>query len=287
MTKLLLDKYEALTDARLNELSKSWGVRVFAKVRLADVLPVERSGIDSNLYRFALQSHFDFVVADENHRPKLAIEFDGQSHFTEKQLARDRKKERLCEVFDMPWLRINSRYLERIYRGMDLLGWFVHWHFGYEMLLEAQQAGEIPWDDPIDPLFLHSIEGERRSFPLWISHVNQAKLYRLLSEGRIFDPGISTAVVSDSDGNTYAFGSIRISSSEGVAAKTAMRSQGMRADAASVLEQIVCHEVYCELMDVLAARKHPIECDTIHAMRESLTSGRSMLRSSTWSHGKG
>jgi hypothetical protein len=121
MFKRLLNAPENMTNKRLREACSRNGAEVFAKVRLADVLRIENSGISDELYRFALQSHFDFVIADGDHLPLFAIEFDGARHNLGIQVSRDSKKETLCERFRLPVLRINAEYLNRKYRGLDLL----------------------------------------------------------------------------------------------------------------------------------------------------------------------
>src|SRR6266487_2731666 len=111
MLKRLLNKSEEATNEVLKPLSDEWGAHAFVKVKAASILPIEKSGIDDSEFRFALQSEFDFVVTDDDLQPLFAVEFDGETHKTEQQQHRDRKKDQLCERFHFPLLRINSRYL--------------------------------------------------------------------------------------------------------------------------------------------------------------------------------
>ncbi len=76
---------------------------MFVKVKAASILPIEKSGIDDSAFRFALQSEFDFVVTDDDLRPLFAVEFHGNTHETEVQRQRDRKKNQLLT---RPWDRI-------------------------------------------------------------------------------------------------------------------------------------------------------------------------------------
>lgn len=105
MAKRLLTQAEKATYDLLKPLCEKWGTHVFIKVRLADVLPIENSGVNDSAFRFALQSHFDFVVADANYRPLFAVEFDGDTHTAEVQQQRDHQKNQLCERFRFPFLR--------------------------------------------------------------------------------------------------------------------------------------------------------------------------------------
>jgi hypothetical protein len=80
MFKRLLTVPEERTYDRLGEVCSRNGARLFPKARLADVLPIDHSGLSNQLFAFALRSHFDFVIADYNHMPLFSVEFDGQSH---------------------------------------------------------------------------------------------------------------------------------------------------------------------------------------------------------------
>ena len=73
--KKILNLHEEATHARLRKACQDWNARVYEKVRLADIFPIERSGIPDEQYRFALQAHFDFVIADSNHTPLFSVKF--------------------------------------------------------------------------------------------------------------------------------------------------------------------------------------------------------------------
>lgn len=83
MVKRLLNRSEAVTNERLRSVCVEHAVSVHAKVRVADILPIEGSGIDDRAYSFALKSHFDFVVVDDTFLPLFAVEFDGPLHQTD------------------------------------------------------------------------------------------------------------------------------------------------------------------------------------------------------------
>ena len=89
MLKRLLNRSEEMTDARLRAVCEPHGVRVFAKVRLADIFPIEDSGITPRAYSFALRSHIDFLVVDEDYDPIFGAEFDGPRHGETIQVQRD------------------------------------------------------------------------------------------------------------------------------------------------------------------------------------------------------
>src|SRR5262245_17813597 len=100
MSKKLLNTSERITYGRLRGVCDRRAAEVYAKVRLADVLPIEGSGLRVALYDFALQAHYDFVVTGSDQVPLFAVEFDGPQHGESPQMERDAKKEELSRRFD-------------------------------------------------------------------------------------------------------------------------------------------------------------------------------------------
>jgi len=72
--KRMLNCPERITYDRLTDVCERRSALVYVKVRMADVLPVEGSGLSEGLYEFALQSHFDFVITDLEQKPLFAVE---------------------------------------------------------------------------------------------------------------------------------------------------------------------------------------------------------------------
>ena len=156
MENPFLNKYEQLTYSKIKAVAGKVGAHVFSKVRLADFLPINKSGIPASEFRFALQSHVDFLVTDSEYKSEFSVEFDGPTHTSPDQINRDQKKNNLLKRFEHPFIRINSRYLDDKYRGLDLLTYFVDVWFLAKAFYEAQSQGHIPYDEPFDPAFIIS-----------------------------------------------------------------------------------------------------------------------------------
>jgi hypothetical protein len=145
---LLVNGHEVLTDRELGRAAEQAGFRVAPKVRIADVLPIDRSGLSNEHYRYALQAHFDFVVTEGDERiPQFAVEFDGPMHDDAKVAARDAMKDAICDWFEFPLLRIDGTFLRRVRRN-SLVGLLVDAWAAYQGFLAAQEAGTMPRDEP-------------------------------------------------------------------------------------------------------------------------------------------
>src|SRR4030042_6364058 len=106
MLKRMLNSPERITSARVREVCDLPVAEVYAKARLADVLPIEGSGLPEGFYEFALQSHYDFVVTGSDQVPLFAMEFDGPPHGHSPQSERDAKKDELSRRVGPPPRRL-------------------------------------------------------------------------------------------------------------------------------------------------------------------------------------
>ena len=85
----------------------------------------------------------------------FSVEFDSRFHREKVQEKRDDTKNWLCRRFGLPLLRINSNYLLRKYRNMDLLSWFVEIWFLEKGFYEAQEKGLVANDESFDPFTIY------------------------------------------------------------------------------------------------------------------------------------
>ena len=223
---------------------------------LKDILPFETKHLPIDLKRFCWTSHFDFVIADATTTPLFAVEFDGPSRRSGVQTARDNKKDELCRRFNLPILRINSRYLTPSYRGRDLLSWFAECFFIQRDFIEAESNGLIPPEEGFDPMSVASI-GDRTDWPLDLAHEMRQSFRDLESEGKTADSQPSFTIGREASGSFRAFGFVAISSDTGVAAKTGMRAQQFEISESDALEFLLYFEIFAELDQVLVGRTHP------------------------------
>lgn len=244
MAKRLLNYEEELTNERLKDLCKRSGAHVFVKVRLADIFPLEGSGIHEEAYRFALQSHFDFVITNQDLIPLFGVEYDGPYHTAPTQQERDALKMDLCRRFKFPLLRVNARYLLDRRAGLDLLGWFIHAWFTQRAINNAYETGQLPPDAMVDPIDVLSIPGIPTAFPLWLSAEARADFVRRAEKTRTQDPIPSCMVGKDAEGNYHAVAWLRIDRQRGLRVYTGMRRQLFPVSVSEVVEDLAVLELH-------------------------------------------
>ena len=246
--KRLLNHPAAAVDARLRSVCDDQGARVFAKVRMADVLPIDNSGISNGDYGFALRSHFDFVVT-EGFVPIFTVEYDGPGHSETQQRARDQRKDALCDAFDLPLLRINTNHVKRRFREMDLLTWFVEMWFGQRAIDEAYENGTIPADEWLDPLSFISLPGHRRPFPLMIGLDAQCELKKLHEVGKCTAWGTCDFIGYDSADNVHGLAVFQV----GEGSWTVVRPWARKQLFPVVLSDLVRELLMIETLDYVRA----------------------------------
>jgi hypothetical protein len=254
MTQRLLNRYEEVTYDALNRLCKISGAKVFTKVRVADVIKLEGSGVSAEHFGYGLRSHFDFVVVDSDYQPLFSVEFDGPLHKTSGvQMQRDRLKNELCDHCHHGLLRINSNYLSKTYRGLDLLTYFVDAWFLEQAFDEAQRSGLIPYDEFFDMTFIYSDGSQSgRKWPYWLSLDIQHSLQKLHSAGAIGQRAASYHVGKDGDGAYRCLSWLVFDASHVVSVSTGMRAQRFPAVCKSELvSMLAMFDLYSRVEDVI------------------------------------
>jgi hypothetical protein len=156
------------------EVCKATGTEPFAKIRIADAIRIEGSGIPDTLYKYALSAHFDILVS-KNNKAYLAIEFDGSGH----DARNDERKAAICDFFKVPMIRVKESHLDAKVFEDTAVGFFIWQLFCVDAFLDgyAHDPYEI-----YDPLFFASVQGKDRSWPFAYAQRWQGRLKRAFQD---------------------------------------------------------------------------------------------------------
>lgn len=235
----LVNRYEELTHDLLKPVLQRFDLSIFPKVRVADVIEPNDYGVAGALKTFALKSHFDFVICRDRWKPAYAIEFDGPLHTTSAQAARDRQKDELCRLANLPILRVHDAHLTKDFTDMTLLGWLVEVAEMQAAFDVEQEAGRISWEEGFDPFLLMSMEPGEPRFPYWISANARVRIERLHKRGKIHHPMPSGFFGRDDKDLYHGAELIAVTPDEGVWVKGAMRDQNFPAPFGDLLGEIL------------------------------------------------
>lgn len=251
MLRKILNYSEEKTHSQLNDVAESYGARVFSKVRIADVVQIEGSGISNEDYSYALKAHFDFVITGEDNIALFVVEFDGPMHAQENQQNKDKIKNKICDHFNLSILRIDDRHISKKYNDLTLLSWILNVYFLRGTFDKAQEEGHIPEDEIFDPFFLmiHTSDGQTRKFPYWISRSSNIAIHNMHKSGKIYDYGSSGLIVLDNDGVLRGMEYIRITKTHGLYVTVSMREQNFRVIFSELLDELLLISLYEKIQD--------------------------------------
>ena len=215
------------------------GARVLPKVRLADLVKIEHSGISNTAYRYALQCHLDFVVVDAETRPLFAVEFDGRGHNS----CNDPLKEDLCERFGMPLARADHRHADASARGLDAIEWLAEVYFAHRGAADAQEAGIIPDDEPLDPLMMAGWLRSSEPFPLCLAAEVAVRAERLFKAGQIASPYLFHVAFGDGRGRATAMTTLRVARDRFLAVRETIYLRGFGIGAGGAAAELAMAQV--------------------------------------------
>lgn len=172
--KPLLNRGEGAVLDVAGAVCDATGTKAFAKVRIADAVRIENSGISNELYRYALSAHFDVLISKDN-KAFLAIEFDGDGHDSKN----DTKKAALCEQFRIPMVRVTQKHLDAKLFEDTAVAFFI-WHL-FCVDVFTDEYGLDPYE-PYDPAWFVSVAGKTRNWPFAYAERWRARLKRPFME---------------------------------------------------------------------------------------------------------
>lgn len=105
---------ELITSKELMKGLEGTDFLIFPKLPISEVIDNSISSLLSKKEKkFFNTSHFDFTVSTSDHTPLFAVEFDGPHHnLYEKTIIRDIRKNRICQIAELPLIRITDDHLE-------------------------------------------------------------------------------------------------------------------------------------------------------------------------------
>lgn len=281
----LVNRYEKIAYDEIKMVAERWGLSVYPKVRVADVISLDQVAAVGDLRRYGLQSHFDFVICRDEWDPIYAIEFDGRYHSTPQQMARDAKKDELCRRDGFPILRINSRHLTHDFGRLSLVAWIMDVYELQEGFHAAQARGEFPDDEPFDPLLIAKTGIDEEWFPYWISAKPLVKLRKLHELGSIIDPVSSGFIGHDTNNVLKGIEYIRVTETDYILVRSAMRPQLFPIALSDLFGEILLVQLAERVFMWLRGEVKAMPMDQVDAMICATREGLELVESHSFNRG--
>ena len=191
---------------------------------------------------------------------------------------RDAKKDELCRRDGIPILRINSRYLSKEFGGLSLVAWIMDVYELQEEFYRMQESSAIPRDEPFDLFFMMSIESGEERFSYWFSARPRVRLQKLHEQGRVADPVSSGFIGYDANDVMRCIEYIRVTETESVFVRSAMRPQQFPIVLSDLLDEILSVQLVEEVFKWVGGEVGALPMDQVcaraNAMRKGLKLGR-------------
>jgi len=161
---------------------------------------------------------------------------------------------------------------QKKYKSYDLLSWFVEHLFLAKEFFEAQRQGQVPWDEPYDPMMFIALPGRPHRFPMWLSSDLRIKVQRFQKEGKIRDSFVSHWVGADQNGHYHGVSWVRINDSEAVLVESGMRKQRFPVSESELLVEILAFLVFERLEAVLSGQDSALPVSEIERVLHTAVS---------------
>lgn len=150
-TLKLLSSGEPAVERILLRQCQPKGYGVYPKMRLSDVIGRSRGEfLPARDFDYFCRAHLDFVIA-KDHRPIVAVEFDGRQHFVDpKTRERDVIKHRLCRAADLPVLRVTAAEIAAAER-LTLLDYIIMRHVAWREQIPGIRADIAEFSAALGP----------------------------------------------------------------------------------------------------------------------------------------
>lgn len=256
---LLVNTYEKDTYNHLLKCEEKYKIKINTKVGVSDVFTINTFTTPTDLYKYALMAHFDFVITDTDFNPLFAVEFDEIGHFDDPEIIdRDKKKRKLCELFKFSLLRITQEYYNKSHGGLTILEYIIGYWLCDRDIQEAYKNGEISPDEYIDPSMILEMPGHKENMPFWIAKEERIALAKYHNNGVILERLPSIILCKDAENNYKMFGCIKVNSTFGFMAENYLLSQYFRINISELLDDLLTITIK-QLIDQALAGKMKLQ----------------------------
>ena len=259
--KKLSHHTEEATSFGLSVLCKKLGAAVLMRVKVADVFKLEGSGVSDELAQFAAKSTFDHVCVDNDRMPLFVVQFDGTSHPTDLQTAKQQQENEICRKLMLPLLRVHAFHLSKKHHSLEIVGTLLETWFASKGPPVESKSGSRSFKD--GELFASSGPAAGAPGSPVMPDLDTSSgaagdvrknIRRIYESGKCRSPVPSSVIGADVGGTFHAVGFIRVTDDAVASAKVALRNQLFPATTAVLIEEILIHELYQELLDVIRGR---------------------------------
>lgn len=284
--KKLLNHNDEVATFGLSAASKKAGANLLLKVKAQDALRLDSAGISPELSQFASRSLFDYVAVDHERVPLFVIQFESTSHMTDLPSAKEQQENELCRKLTLPLVRLHALHLSKKHLSGDIATMLLDMFLVAKGIIPATPVADKPRatrnldaettsssgptslmsSGPLStsatgPLSLSptsmmpaSVANSERGPMSGVSADVRKNIRRVYESGKCRSPIPSSLVGVDIIGTHHAVGFLRVTDESVACSRVALRAQAFPATVNELIEEVLLHELYHELLDVIRGR---------------------------------
>jgi hypothetical protein len=266
LKKLVAHTEEAISFG-LSATCRRLGAAVLVRVKVQDVFRTEGAGLSDDLLQFVARASFDHVVTDAERMPLFVVQFDGTSHPTDIQSLKQQQENEICRKLLLPLVRVHAFHLAKKHHSLEIVGLLLESWFASKGMPERSErsrsfrTGEIELTATQAPMSQmpassgpsSSMLGDLEPTSMVAGDVRK-QIRRIYESGKCKSPVASSVIGVDAAGTYHAVAFIRVSEEAVASSKVAFRNQLFPSTTLVLVEEILIHELYQELLDVIRGR---------------------------------
>ena len=274
--KKLLNHTDEVATFGLSAATKRAGAAILVKVKAQDTLRLDGAGLSSDVVQFGSRALFDFVAIDHERTPLFVMQFESTSHMTDLPTAKEQHENELCRKLSLSLVRLHALHLSKKHLSTDVAAMLLETFLIAKGIIPASAVADKPRAtrnvDPeasatgplsmltSGPLSTSSTgpmssmaTSERGPMSGVLTDVRK-NIRRVYESGKCRSPIPSSLIGVDLIGTHHAVGFLRVTDDTVACSRIALRAQGFPASVTQLVEEILLHELYHELLDVIRGR---------------------------------
>lgn len=284
--KKLLNHTDEVATFGLSAATKKVGAAILVKVKAQDALRLEGTGLSPDVAQFGTRAFFDFVAIDHERTPLFVMQFESTSHMTDLPSAKEQHENELCRKLSLPLLRLHALHLSKKHLSSDIAAMLLEMFLVAKGIVPANPAAadkprgtravdpEASATGPLSmlssgplstsatgPLSLApmssmpaSVVNSERGTATGVMADVRKNIRRVYESGKCRSPIPSSLMGVDLIGTHHAVGFLRVTDETVACSRIALRVQNFPASVNELVEEILLHELYHELLDVIRGR---------------------------------
>jgi hypothetical protein len=277
--KKLLNHTDEVATFGLPAAIKKVGANLLLKVKAQDAMRFDGAGLSPEVSQFGARCVFDFVAVDPDRTPLFVMQVESTSHMTDLPSAKEQHENELCRKLALPLVRLHAQQLSKKHLSSDIAAMLLEIFLTAKGFIPAVPVADKPRGtrniDPEATGPLSLLAGPTSTGPMSTapmsampaSVVNSERgpmsgvvadvrknIRRVYESGKCRSPIPSSLMGVDLIGTHHAVGFLRVTDETVACSRIALRAQNFPASINELIEEILLHELYHELLDVIRGR---------------------------------